>query len=118
MLEKIEEYTTVEGVLNERATYSIINERTKVKTDYVKRNNKYHGKLILSKRCSQLTGEILGVPTKRIASNQAIFLDPIVDDITVCNCCQNCGLWGDKCDQCKHPTAIFLKIITECVLCS
>ena len=105
-------------MISERATFGVVHKRSKVQCDYIKRNKKYHGKLILSKHRSQLTGELMGMPTKKIASNQTAFNDPIIDDIAICNCCQNYGLWGDKCDQCKHPTATYLKIIAECVLCS
>ena len=61
--EIIEEYTTVELMISERATHGVVYDRSKVKTDYIKRNKKYHGKLILFKHQSQLIGKLMGVPT-------------------------------------------------------
>ena len=39
--EIIEEYTTVELMISERATFGVVNDRSKVKCDYIKRNKKY-----------------------------------------------------------------------------
>ena len=97
---------------NEQSVYQELNEydvpTLQTTTNFATIKN------IFAKRRSDLTGSLWGHKTSDMINPNEPLSNPIIDDVAKCLRCENTGLWGDECEECKSTYLILLAV---CKLC-